>query len=326
MSVERRQGEAYQRDLFDEALMKAPGFGEPGDGVTGSGVQEEPQARKALDRQRALTTHLMERVASSANLNHAYKRVKANKGAAGTDGMTVDALRFWLANHKDELTVSLIQGVYRASPVLAVDISKPGGGVRQLGIPTVVERLVQQAIVQVLQPILDPTFSGSSFGFRPGRGAHDALSRAREYVAQGYGIVVDRDLETFFDRVNHDILMSRLARRIVDKRLLRIARGFLEAGMMQKGVRVERFERTPQGGPLSPLLAKLLLDELDKVLEARGHRFVRTADDGTIYVRSCKAGERVMASLTEFLRSRLRLRVNKAKNVVAPVRRASALG
>jgi RNA-directed DNA polymerase len=317
---------AYQADLFDEALLKAIRPGGRGDGGTGAGPHEERQASAAFARQRALTTHLMERVAASANLNQAYKRVKANKGAAGVDGMTVGDLRPWLADHKDALVVSLIRGDYRPSPVLGIDIAKPGGGMRRLGIPTVVDRLVQQAILQVLQPILDPTFSDASFGFRPGRGAHDALARARQHVASGHEIVVDVDLERFFDRVNHDILMARLARRIGDKRLLGIVRRFLEAGMMSDGVCTRRDEGTPQGGPLSPLLANLLLDDLDKVLEARGHRFVRYADDCNIYVRSAAAGERVMASVTEFLEGGLRLRVNREKSAVAPVRERSFLG
>ncbi len=326
MSVERQQGRDYQGDLFDEALLKSLRHGAAGDGGTGPGACEERQALTALDRQRALTQDLMERVAASANLNHAYKRVKANKGAPGVDGMTVDDLRSWLADNKDALVAQLVQGGYRPQPVKGVNIPKPGGGVRQLGIPTVVDRLVQQAILQVLQPILDPTFSASSFGFRPGRGAHDALAQAREYVAEGYGIVVDLDLEKFFDRVNHDILMARLARRIGDKRLLRIVRHFLQAGMMRDGVCVRRYEGTPQGGPLSPLLANLLLDDLDKMLEARGHRFCRYADDCNIYVRSEKAGERVMAKVAEFLRSRLHLQVNRDKSAVAPVGERSFLG
>jgi RNA-directed DNA polymerase len=195
-----------------------------------------------------------------------------------------------------------------------------------LGIPTVVDRLVQQAILQVLQPILEPIFSASSFGFRPGRSAHDALAQAGKYVAEGYGVVVDLDLEKFFDRVNHDILMARLARRIGDKRLLRISRRFLEAGMMREGVCSRRHQGTPQGGPLSPLLANLLLDDLDKVLEARGHRFCRYADDVNIYVRSQAAGERVMAKVTEFLQSRLHLQLNREKSAVAPVGERKFLG
>jgi RNA-directed DNA polymerase len=326
MSVERQQGGVYQGDLFDEAQLRALRPGVSGDGGTGAGTCEEQQALAALARQRALTQDLMERVASSANLNQAYKRVKANKGAPGVDGMTVTDLRPWLADNKDALVARLVRGEYRPQAVKGVEIPKPGGGVRQLGIPTVVDRLVQQAILQVLQPILEPSFSASSFGFRPGRSAHDALARAGKHVAEGYGIVVDLDLEKFFDRVNHDILMARLARRIGDKRLLRIVRRFLEAGMMSEGVCVRRWEGTPQGGPLSPLLANLLLDDLDKMLEARGHRFCRYADDVNVYVRSQAAGERVMASVAEFLRSRLHLRVNRDKSAVAPVGERKFLG
>jgi RNA-directed DNA polymerase len=326
MSVERQQGGAYQGDLFDEALLKALRPDAPGDGGTGAGACVEPQALTAVARQRALTQDLMERVASSANLNQAYRRVKANKGAPGVDGMTVQDLRPWLADHKDDLVAHLVRGDYRAQPVLGVEIPKPGGGVRLLGIPTVVDRLAQQAILQVLQPILDPSFSASSFGFRPGQSAHDALAQAGKYVAEGYTVVVDLDLEKFFDRVNHDILMARLARRVGDKRLLRVVRRFLEAGMMSEGVCVRRFEGTPQGGPLSPLLANLLLDDLDKVLEARGHRFCRYADDVNIYVRSQAAGERVMASLAEFLQGRLHLQVNHDKSAVAPVGARKFLG
>lgn len=326
MSVERQQGKAYQLDLFDEALRKALCPGTPGKGGTGAGMPGEQQALTALEQQRALTRSLMEEVASAANLNTAYKAVKANKGAPGVDGMTVADLRTWIAGHRDALVAALLRGDYRPQPVKGIAIPKPGGGTRQLGIPTVVDRLVQQAILQVLQPILDPTFSDSSFGFRPGRSAHDALARAGTYVAEGYDVVVDLDLEKFFDRVNHDILMARLARRIGDRRLLRIIRRFLEAGMMQHGVCVERHEGTPQGGPLSPLLANLLLDDLDKMLEARGHRFCRYADDCNIYVRSEAAGRRVMASVAEFLRKRLHLKVNREKSAVAPVRERKFLG
>lgn len=326
MSVERQQVRAYQLDLFDEALRKALRPDTPGEGGTGAGVPEEQQALTALEQQRALTRSLMEEVASAANLNTAYKAVKANKGAPGVDGMTVADLRPWIAAHRDTLVAALFRGDYRPQPVKGIAIPKPGGGTRQLGIPTVVDRLVQQAILQVLQPILDPTFSDSSFGFRPGRSAHDALAQAGAYVAEGYDVVVDLDLEKFFDRVNHDVLMARLARRIGDRRLLRIVRRFLEAGMMQHGVCVERHEGTPQGGPLSPLLANLLLDDLDRMLEARGHRFCRYADDCNIYVRSEAAGRRVMASVAEFLRKRLHLKVNGEKSAVAPVRDRKFLG
>lgn len=269
---------------------------------------------------------LMEEIAGSANLNQAWKRVKANKGAAGVDGMSVTELLPWIRANRDRLIASLLDGSYQPNTVRGVEIPKPGGGVRQLGIPTVVDRLVQQAILQILEPILDPTFSGSSFGFRPGRSAHDALAQAQRYVADGRGIVVDIDLEKFFDRVNHDVLMARLARRIGDKRLLRIIRAFLNAGMMQGGVVIERHEGTPQGGPLSPLLANLLLDDLDKELERRGHCFCRYADDCNIYVRSEAAGERVMASVTAFIEGRLRLKVNRQKSAVASVEERSFLG
>jgi RNA-directed DNA polymerase len=325
MSVERQQGAWYQLSLFEEREDEVR-HGAGGEGGTGPAAHEEPQALTASERERALTRDLMERVCERANLNRAYKRVKANKGAAGVDGMTVDELYDWLAEHKDELIVSLLDGSYRPREVRGVEIPKPGGGMRQLGIPTVVDRLVQQAILQVLEPLLDPTFSAWSYGFRPGRNAHDALRQGMEYVRNGQGIVVDIDLEKFFDRVNHDILMARLARRVGDKRLLRIIRRFLEAGMMRNGVCVERHEGTPQGGPLSPLLANLLLDDLDKELEQRGHCFCRYADDCNIYVRSREAGERVMASVTSFLERKLRLRVNREKSAVAVVTERKFLG
>jgi RNA-directed DNA polymerase len=326
MGGKRQQGGGDQWDLFDEALQASLRHGATGDGGTGAGACEEPQAPTAWERQRASTQHLMEQVASSANLNLAYRRVKANKGAAGVDGMTVGDLLAWIAANRERLIASLLDGSYQPKTVRGVEIPKPGGGKRQLGIPTVVDRLVQQAILQVLEPILDPTFSASSFGFRPGRGAHDALAQARVYVADGYGIVVDIDLEKFFDRVNHDVLMARLARRIGDKRLLKIVRAFLDTGMLQGGVVIERHEGTPQGGPLSPLLANLLLDDLDKELERRGHRFCRYADDCNIYVRSEAAGQRVMASVTAFIEGRLRLKVNEKKSAVAPVGERSFLG
>jgi RNA-directed DNA polymerase len=326
MGVKRQQGSGDQKDLLDEALKASLRQDATGDGGTAAGAHEVPQAPTAWEQQRALTQHLMEEVASSANLNLAYKRVKANKGAAGIDGMTVTELLTWIRSNRERLIASLIDGSYRPETVRGVEIPKPGGGMRQLGIPTVVDRLVQQAILQVLEPILDPAFSASSFGFRPGRSAHQALAQAQEHVAEGRGVVVDIDLEKFFDRVNHDILMSRLARRIGDKRLLRIVRGFLEAGMMQSGVVIERHEGTPQGGPLSPLLANLLLDDLDKELERRGHRFCRYADDCNIYVRSQAAGERVMASVVAFLEDQLRLKVNRQKSAVAPVWERSFLG
>lgn len=325
MSAERQRDRPYQRLLFEKS-EESLRHGQGGEGGTRSSRREEPQTLTANEPARALTEHLMEEVVDRENLNQAYRQVKANRGVAGTDGMTIAAAAKWIANHKEQLIASLLDGSYQPQPVRGVQIPKPGGGVRQLGIPTVIDRLVQQAILQVLQPLLDPTFSDSSYGFRPGRGAHDALLQASKYVAEGSTIVVDLDLEKFFDRVNHDILMSRLARRIEDKRLLKLIRRFLEAGLMQAGVCVARHEGTPQGGPLSPLLANLLLDDLDRELEKRGHTFCRYADDCNIYVRSRAAGERVLASLTRFLEGKLRLRVNRNKSAVANVRERKFLG
>lgn len=325
MGAEQQQGGFYQAFLFEEWEEK-PRHDQGGEARSLSARHEEPQASTALDPARALTVNLMEEVTDRDNLNRAYRRVKANKGAAGVDGLTVGDLKAWIAAHKDEFIASLLNGSYQPQPVRGVQIPKAGGGVRQLGIPTVVDRLVQQAVLQVLEKLLDPTFSASSFGFRPGRGAIDALAQAKRYVAEGRAIVVDLDLEKFFDRVNHDILMSRLARRIGDKRLLKIVRRFLEAGMMQGGVCVERHEGTPQGGPLSPLLANLLLDDLDQELQRRRHAFCRYADDCNIYVQSQAAGERVLASVTAFLEGRLKLRVNRTKSAVAPVQERKFLG
>jgi len=318
MDVERQQGTWTQLSFFEvEVGSVRPGAS--GEGGTGPAALEEWQATTALNRERALTGNLMERVCERGNLNRAYKRVKANGGAPGIDGMTVGELYGWLKEHKEELVGSLLGGSYEPQPILGKEIEKPGGGKRRLGIPTVVDRLVQQAILQELAGIVDPTFSESSYGFRRGRNAHQAVKQAAEYVAEGRGIVVDIDLEKFFDQVNHDMLMSRLARHVRDKQLLRIVRRFLEAGMMWEGICVERYEGTPQGGPLSPLLANLLLDDLDKELERRGHRFCRYADDCNIYVRTQKAGERVMASVERFLEDKLQLRVNREKSAAAPV-------
>ena len=301
--------------------------GDGGAGGTRSSAHGRQQASTAFDPQRALTVSLMEQVCDPKNLIRAYRRVRSNKGKPGVDGMTVHELADWLREHSAALTASLLEGTYRPQPVRGVSIPKPGGGQRQLGIPVVVDRLVQQMILQVLDPIFDPTFSTSSYGFRPGRSPHMALEQARKYVAQeGRGFVVDLDLEKFFDRVNHDILMSRIARRIGDKRLLLIIRHFLQAGMMQDGVCVTREQGTPQGGPLSPLLANLLLDDLDQLLDNRGHRFCRYADDCNIYVRSLAAGQRVMESVTRFLEGKLKLRVNREKSAVAPVGERKFLG
>lgn len=327
MSVKRQQGEGYrQLLLFESDRANTSRHDAGGDGGTEPAAVEERQASTAMLPARALTQSLMEEVTSRENLNRAYRKVRANKGAAGIDGVTVDDLPAWIAEHKQELIDSLLDGSYQPQAVRGVQIPKPGGGKRQLGIPTVVDRLVQQAILQVLEGRLDPTFSDSSYGFRPGKSAHQALEQASRYVAEGRRIVVDMDLEKFFDRVNHDILMSRLARRVGDKRLLRIIRRFLEAGLMQDGVCVTRHEGTPQGGPLSPLLANLLLDDLDRELTERGHAFCRYADDCNIYVRSQAAGERVLASITQFLEGKLRLRVNRDKSAVAVVSERKFLG
>lgn len=325
MRKERQQGGWYQRRLFaDEG--EPPRHDQGGEDGIQAARREESQTRTASDRTRALTDHLMERICERDNLNRAYRKVKANKGSPGIDGMTVGELAAWIATHRDELIASLLDGSYQPQSVRGVQIPKPGGGMRQLGIPTVIDRLVQQAILQVLEPLLDPTFSDSSYGFRPGRSAHQALAAAQQYVREGRLIVADMDLEKFFDRVNHDILMARLARRVSDKRLLRIVRRFLEAGLMQEGVCVARHEGTPQGGPLSPLLANLLLDDLDRELERRGHKFCRYADDCNIYVRTKAAGERVLASITQFLETKLRLRVNREKSAAAHVSERKFLG
>lgn len=325
MNLERQTTGGYQLDLFKD-------WGKPsrpdarGDGGIEAAARGETQGFAASEGKRALTMHLMKRIAERANLLEAYRKVKRNKGAPGVDGMTVDELGNWLRTHHGGLVTALLDGSYQPQPVWRKEIPKPGGGMRQLGIPTVIDRLVQQAILQVLEPLIDPTFSESSYGFRPGRGAHDALHAAADYVREGRVIVVDLDLEKFFDRVNHDVMMARLARRIGDKDLLRIIRRFLEAGMMADGVCVRRYEGTPQGGPLSPLLANILLDDLDKELESRGHCFCRYADDCNIYVASHKAGERVMASVVQFLEKKLRLRVNREKSAVAHVEERKFLG
>ena len=257
----------------------------------------------------------MERVVERGNAKAALKRVRQNKGSPGIDGMTVDALAAHLHGKWESLRSQLLAGTYEPKPVRRCEIPKSGGGTRMLGIPTALDRFVQQLILQVLQPLFDPTFSEHSHGFRPGRRAHDAVCEAQRYIQDGRKWVVDVDLEKFFDRVNHDVLMGLLARRIEDKRLLRVIRRFLEAGMMTDGVVIERHEGTPQGGPLSPLLANVLLDVVDKELEKRGHAFVRYADDCNIYVRSRRSGERVMAALRS-LYSRIRLRINDTKSAV----------
>jgi RNA-directed DNA polymerase len=260
----------------------------------------------------------MERVVARENAKEALKRVRRNKGSPGIDGMRVEGLEPYLREHWQAIREQLLAGTYRPSAVKRQLIPKSGGGVRELGIPTVLDRFVQQLMLQVLQPIFDPTFSEHSHGFRPGRRAHDAVRKAQQYVRDGRRWVVDVDLEKFFDRVNHDVLMGKLHNRIADPRMLRIICRYLEAGVMVDGVAVERHEGTPQGGPLSPLLANVLLDEVDKELERRGHCFVRYADDCNVYVRSKRAGERVLAALRQMY-AKLRLKVNEEKSTVARV-------
>ena len=290
------------------------------------GPSEGSSPPPAPNRSGTLAQGLMEVVVDAANMRRALKQVRTNKGSPGIDGMTVQQLPAFLAVEWPRLKQELLEGTYRPQPVRRVEIPKPDGGVRQLGIPTVVDRLLQQAILQVLTRLYEPTFSPHSYGFRVGKSAHEALEQARDYVASGKTWVVDLDLEKFFDRVNHDLLMGRLAKRIGDKRLLRVVRRYLEAGVMINGVVIEREEGTPQGGPLSPLLANILLDELDRELERRGHCFCRYADDCNIYVQSQRAGERVMASVSRFLETKLRLRVNREKSAVARPSQRKFLG
>lgn len=257
---------------------------------------------------------LMDAVVERSNLWAAYQKVIRNGGAPGADGLTVDALKDWLKIYWPTVTAALLNGRYMPAVVRAVDIPKPSGGVRTLGIPTVLDRLIQQALLQVIQPIVEPTFSESSYGFRPGRSAHQAVQAAKHYVQQGLTWVVDIDLEKFFDRVNHDILMSRVARYVDDERVLKLIRRYLEAGLMRDGIEEVRSMGTPQGGPLSPLLSNILLTDWDRELERRGHAFCRYADDWNIYVRSEAAARRVLARMTAFLQGRLKLRVNEAKS------------
>lgn len=282
--------------------------------------------------QGTVTTHeggegaLLERVLERENLLRALRRVERNGGAPGIDGMTVEELRPFLRSHWARIREELLLGCYRPQPVRRVEIPKPGGGMRQLGIPTVLDRLIQQALLQVLTPIFDPYFSDRSYGYRPGRRAHDAVRQAREEVRSGRVWVVDLDLDRFFDRVNHDMLMARVARRVRDRRVLKLLRAYLNAGVMVNGVVVETAEGTPQGGPLSPLLANILLDDLDRELERRGHRFIRYADDCTIYVHSQRAGERVLASVKGYIEKQLKLRIHDGKSAVAKAHRTPVLG
>ena len=298
--VDIARGEAGRGAASDEAASPRPGTGDTG-------------------------SALLEAALTRANLKQAWKRVRANKGVAGVDGLDIDQTAHHLVVAWPVIREQLLEGTYRPSPVRRVRIPKPAGGERELGIPTVTDRLIQQALLQVLQPILDPTFSEHSYGFRPGRRARDAILAAQGYIQSGRRIVVDVDLEKFFDRVNHDILIDRLRRRIDDAGMIRLVRAYLTSGIMGEGVVVERHQGTPQGGPLSPLLANVLLDEVDKVLERHGHCFARYADDCNVYVCSRKAGERVMGLLRKCY-DRLHLAVNEAKSAVADVRERKFLG
>src|SRR6266446_5498721 len=298
--LEEGRGEAACDPGSDEARRPRH---EPGS--TGSGL-----LRAALTRE---------------NLQRALKRVRSNKGVAGVDGLDIDQTVAHLRTAWPAIREQLLSGTYRPSPVRRVTIPKPEGGERELGIPTVTDRLIQQALLQVLQPILDPTFSEHSYGFRPSRNAHDAVLAAQSYVQSGRRVVVDVDLEKFFDRVNHDILIDRLQKRIGDAGVIQLIRAYLDSGIMSDGVVQDRYQGTPQGGPLSPLLANVLLDEVDKELERRGHCFVRYADDANVYVRSHRAGWRVMALLRR-LYAKLRLTVNETKSAVASVFRRKFLG
>jgi len=280
---------------------------------------EETEALQAVHgpESPASTNQLMEEVCERENLKEALRQVKANKGSGGIDGMTVDQLPDYLKQHWPAIREQLLNGTYEPKPVRRVEIPKPDGGVRKLGIPTVLDRFIQQAVMQVLQRRWDRTFSDHSYGFRPGRSAHQAVAQAQQYIAEGYGWVVDLDLEKFFDRVNHDKLMGQVAKRVEDKRLRKLIRAFLNAGVMENGLVSLSGEGTPQGGPLSPLLSNLVLDELDRELERRGHRLVRYADDCNLYVRSQRAGQRVMESVTRFITQKLKLKVNETKSAVA---------
>ena len=288
-----------------------------GEALTAHGDGVEPRGAGHGDESPTGTVRVMEEVIEGRNLTEALKRVIGNKGSPGVDGMKVEALTDYLRKHWEEIREQLLTGTYRPQPVRRVQIAKPDGGVRDLGVPTALDRFIQQAVMQVLQRRWDKTFSEYSYGFRPGRSAHQAVGKAQEYIAAGYGWVVDIDLEKFFDRINHDRLMSRIAERVEDKRMLRLIRAFLEAGVMIDGLVSPTEEGAPQGGPLSPLLSNVVLDELDRELERRGHRFVRYADDCNIYVGSQRAGERVMESVSKYIRARLKLQVNEQKSGVA---------
>src|SRR5450756_1421644 len=303
-------------------------FSSPPAGEAREAKREETESLPAMHdpESPASTNRWMEEICERENLKQALQQVKANKGSAGVDGMTVGGITDYLKQHWPAIREQLLKGTYEPKPVKRVEIPKPDGGVRKLGIPTVLDRFVQQAVNQVLQRQWDPTFSEHSYGFRPGRSAHQAVAQAQQYIAEGHAWCVDLDLEKFLDRVNHDKLMGQIAKRVEDKRLLKLIRAFLNAGVMENGLVSPSVEGTPQGGPLSPLLSNLVLDELDRELEGRGHRFVRYADDCNIYVRSERAGQRVMESITRFITQKLKLKVNEAKSAVARPQERKFLG
>jgi RNA-directed DNA polymerase len=306
-------GDKRQKNQLELAFMEE----DRGEAPKGYPEGTESSAGKRGTESPAIAEQLMEEVCERENCKQAFKRVKANKGSPGVDGMTVHDLGGYLIQHWPAIREQLLNGTYKPQPVKRVEIPKPDGGVRKLGIPTVLDRFVQQAVMQVLQGRWDRTFSNHSYGFRPGRSAHQAVEQAQRYIAEGYRYVVDLDLEKFFDRVNHDKLMAKIAERVSDQRILKLIRAFLRAGVMEKGLVSPVDEGTPQGGPLSPLLSNIVLDEFDRELERRGLRFARYADDCNVYVRSRRAGERVMGSLTSFLATKLKLKVNQQKSAVA---------
>lgn len=307
----------FQGDVRGRKTEETLSCANRGEAPKGAGLRDLDQPSDMSEQERRSATEgLMERILARVNIEKALKRVLANKGAGGVDGMAVDELKPHLVTHWQGIRKRLMNGTYKPSPVRCVEIPKPDGGMRQLGIPTVLDRLIQQAILQILTPIFDPGFSESSFGFRPRRSAVQAVKKAKEYVAGGYGYVVDIDLENFFNTVNHDILMGIMRSRIADVRVVKLIRKYLATGVLVGGVTTPTEKGTPQGGPLSPLLSNILLDLLDKELERRGLAFVRYADDGNIYVKSQRAGERVMTSITEFIEKKLKLKVNCNKSAV----------
>lgn len=303
---EQRQPNISQESLLQRETVKPPGYAEA---PSSSPAQVAPSARKDQN-------DLLERMLEGDNLRLAYKQVVQNGGAPGVDGVTVAQLQAYLKTHWETVKAELLTGTYRPMPVKRVEIPKPGGGVRLLGIPTVMDRFLQQALLQVMNPIFDPHFSWYSYGFRQGKRAHDAVKQAQSYIQSGHRWVVDMDLAKFFDRVNHDMLMARVTRKVTDKRVLKLIRAYLKAGAMADGGFEKSEEGTPQGGPLSPLLANILLDDLDKELTKRGLRFVRYADDCHIFVASKRAGERVMESVTGYVEGKLKLKVNREKSAV----------